>query len=497
MSDETFDAVVIGGGPGGSSSASTIALDGHRVLLLERERFPRYHIGESLLPSTVLGACRFLGAGKALEEAGFVKKYGGTFRWGKNPEPWTFRFSEAYFMESGPEVFAYQVLRSKFDLILLDNARRQGVAVREEQTATGVIFEGHRVAGVRYEDKAGTKRTVRSRYVIDASGQSSLLANRIGKKKIDEFFRNIALFGYFAGGFRFPEPERRGNIFCAAFAAGWIWYIPLSEELTSVGVVIRREDAGRIQELGAEAALSRFIDECPQIREMLRNAERVTTGDLGKVRVIRDYSYTNERFWAPGAVLVGDAACFIDPVFSSGVHLATYAGILAGRSVNSCLRGEVEEPAAFEEFERRYRREFALFYEFLVSFYEMHRDESSYFWSARKVLGAPDGGGREAFVRLVSGLSQTFTHGQAEQALAGLAKTTATLESLTASSGPVVPSREQLAQVRPRVSERLSLMTLGARADGTGAADAASEQALFEGGLAVSEDGLCWRHVGS
>jgi halogenation protein CepH len=119
MSDETSTLVVIGGGPGGSSSASTIALDGHRVLLLERERFPRYHIGESLLPSTVLGACRFLGAGKALEGSGFRQEStAARFVGAKIPSPWTFRFSEAYFMESGPEVFAYHVLRSKFDLIL-------------------------------------------------------------------------------------------------------------------------------------------------------------------------------------------------------------------------------------------------------------------------------------------------------------------------------------------------------------------------------------------
>jgi halogenation protein CepH len=132
----------------------------------------------------------------------------------------------------------------------------------------------------------------------------------------------------------------------------------------------------------------------------------VTEGPYGQYRIRKDYSYCNTRFWIPGALLVGDAACFVDPVFSSGVHLATYSALLAARSVNTCLRGEVGEEKSFNEFEQRYRREFSNFYQFLVAFYDMDKDMDSYFWSARKVLNTEERA-NDSFIRLVSGTSFT------------------------------------------------------------------------------------------
>src|SRR5262249_48607078 len=142
-------------------------------------------------------------------------------------------------------------------------------------------------------------------------------------------------------------------------------------------------------------------------------ATRVTEGMYGEIRTRKDYSYTHNRFWIPGAVLVGDAACFIDPVFSSGVHLATYSALLAARSINTVLAGKLDEARCFEEFERRYRREYGHFYEFLVAFYDMHQQTESYFWKARKVLNT-DERDNDAFVRLVAGMSA-----EAEPAFAG------------------------------------------------------------------------------
>jgi halogenation protein CepH len=240
-----------------------------------------------------------------------------------------------------------------------------------------------------------------ARFVIDASGNGSKIYKGVGgSRKYSEFFRGLALYGYFEGGKRLPPPMS-GNILSAAFDSGWFWYIPLSETLTSVGVVVRQELAQRIQG-DPDEALRSLISECPIISEYLADAHRITEGDYGKLRVRRDYSYNNTSFWRPGMALIGDAACFIDPVFSQGVHLATYGGLLAARSVNTALAGTVPEDAAFAEFETRYRMEYARFHDFLVAFYDMHQDENSYFWSAKKVTGSA-GSTVESFVELVAG----------------------------------------------------------------------------------------------
>lgn len=398
---EVFDVIVVGGGPAGSAAASLVAKQGHRVLLLEKEFFPRYQIGESLLPSTVQGVCGLLGVAEELEQAGFTVKQGGTFLWGANPEPWRFTFNDA-FPEHTEPITAFQVERMKFDQILLENARKLGVEIREGSTVTEVLERGGRVRGVRYRDAQGQEWTVAARFVVDASGNASRLHGAVSDRQYSEFFKNIALFGYFENGKRQPAPYS-GNILSATFEDGWFWYIPLTDKLTSVGAVVRHDLADRVQGDRA-AALEALIKKCPMVSDFLADATRVTEGPYGEVRVRKDYSYSGDRYWRPGMVLIGDAACFVDPVFSSGVHLATYSALLAARSINSVLGGVVEEDAAFEEFEARYRHEYGKIYEFLVSFYDTHVDESSYFWSAKKITHYEDDE-RAAFVRLVSGLS--------------------------------------------------------------------------------------------
>jgi halogenation protein CepH len=484
-----FDVVVVGGGPGGSTLAALVALRGHRVLVLEKEHFPRYQIGESLLPSTIHGVCRLTGVADELAKVGFPPKRGGTFRWGANPEPWTFAFSVSERM-AGPTSHAYQVERSKFDEILLRHAGRVGAEVREGCSVLNVIEDGDRVVGVRYADENGEQHEVTGRYVVDASGNKSRIYQKAGgTREYSEFFRSLALFGYFEGGKRLPAPNEN-NILCVAFENGWFWYIPLSDTLTSVGAVVRREDAEKIQG-DSEKALHGLIDECPMISDYLAEARRVTDGQYGQLRVRKDYSYHNTVFWRPGMVLIGDAACFVDPVFSSGVHLATYSALLAARSINSVLAGDLDENTAMAEFEARYRREYGVFYEFLVSFYEMHQSETSYFWQAKKVTGEnkPE---LEAFVDLIGGVSSgeaalTDANALTERLRANTAEFTSAVDTLVAEdSQSMVPfmKSEIIKGVMQEGGQVQMHALLGE--------DAEPEAPLFPGGLVASVDGLQW-----
>ncbi|WP_330357969.1 tryptophan 7-halogenase (plasmid) [Streptomyces chartreusis] len=486
---EEFDVAVVGGGPAGSTLAALVAKQGHRVVVLEKENFPRYQIGESLLPSTIHGVCRLSGAADDLAKAGFPLKRGGTFRWGARPEPWTFAFSVSPRM-AGPTSVAYQVERSKFDDILLKNARKQGADVREGCSVRGVIEEGERVRGLTYADADGNEREIRARYVVDASGNKSRLYNKVGgSREYSDFFRSLALFGYFENGKRMPEPNRF-NILCVAFESGWFWYIPLSDTLTSVGAVVRREMAEKIQG-DPEKALRALIDECPMIADYLSDATRVTEGQYGEIRVRKDYSYHHTTFTRPGMMLVGDAACFVDPVFSSGVHLATYSSLLAARSLNSVLAGKVDEDAAMKEFEARYRREYGVFYEFLVSFYEMHRDENSYFWQAKKVTANSEPE-LQSFVELIGGVSS------GEQ---GLMNADALSERLADNSEEFATAVEKFAAnedgssvplfsssvVRNAMHEAGQVQMRALLGE-----DAEPETPMFPGGLVSSPDGLYW-----
>jgi halogenation protein CepH len=488
-SSEEFDVVVVGGGPAGATVASLIAMQGHRVLILEKEKFPRYQIGESLLPSTIHGVCRLLGVTEQIEQAGFTRKRGGTFKWGANPEPWKFAFAISPKM-AGRTSHAFQVERMKFDQILLDNARRVGVDVREMCPVSEVVENGGQVEGVRYSDAGGEPRQALARYVVDASGNKSRIYSSVGgERQYSEFFRNLALFGYFTNGKRLAPPDE-GNILCVAFDSGWFWYIPLSPTLTSVGAVVRRELADKIQG-DPEKMLQGLIDECPTIKDYLGEATRVTDGEYGRLRVRKDYSYHHTKFWRPGMVLVGDAACFVDPVFSSGVHLATYGGLLAARSINSVLADRVDEKTAFEEFEIRYRGEYRVFYEFLTAFYDMHADEESYFWNAMKVTNSTRSD-LEAFVDLVGGVSSGELSLTDAEAVARRFQSQAA-EFATAVGNLAGQEEEDMVPLfKPSVVREVLQVGAQIQTNALLGEDAEPEAPVYPGGLIPSPDGMFW-----
>ena len=486
---EQYDVCVIGGGPGGSTAATFVAMQGHRVLLVEKESLPIYKIGESLLPATIHGICAMLGVADELQSQHFVRKLGGTFRWGKNKQPWTFAFAGSSRFQ-GPTSYAYQVERIKFDAILLNNARRKGVEVLDQHRVADVIFDNGRVSGLKLLDKAGTERLVRSEYVIDASGHTSATARHAGERIYSRFFRNIAVFGYFNHGGRLPAPNS-GNIFCAAFERGWFWYIPLSDTLTSVGAVIGHEYSSLLRE-GYELALFELINACEPIRSLLSGATRCSDAPYDEIRVRKDYSYCNSSFWKPGLVLVGDAACFVDPVFSSGVHLATYSALLAARSINTYLGKHLDEAAAFAEFEARYRREYRYFYDFLTAFYELDQGLDGYYWAARKLLNAEEVG-EQAFLNLVGGDASGELMQSNQCNLTKHAEIANILFSAAAGA-----SADMSGENGHRTSERAGfwgeLISEGAQLQLRGALKSAvpQERPLFPNGLVPSENGLHW-----
>ncbi|WIM94446.1 FAD-dependent oxidoreductase [Actinoplanes oblitus] len=398
---EEFDVVVTGGGPAGSTVGALVAMRGHRVLVLEKEVFPRFQIGESLLPATVHGVCRALGVTDELAAAEFRVRSGGTYRWGADPEPWSYSFADSPRL-TGATSFAYQAERRRFDEILLRNAQRNGAEVREGCAVVGVTEAGDRVTGLRYTDADGAEHEVAARWVVDASGAGGKLSTAVGGVRDHaDSPGGLAVSGYF-GRCRQPAPYG-GNTLIVAFDGGWFWYTPVTGGLTSVGAVVRGELADQVRD-DPEKAFAALIAGCPPIADLLAEAARVTAGSFGRLRLTANDTYAHTTFWRPGMVLVGDAACFVDQVLPSGVHLATHGALLAARAINSVLAGAADEKAALTAFEAAYRREFAVLHDLTASFHEKDADQKTVFRYATHITTG-EHSAAESFATLAGGVS--------------------------------------------------------------------------------------------
>ncbi len=389
---ESCDVVVIGGGPGGSACATLLADRGYHVVLLERARFPREHVGESLLPASI-PVLEQIGVMPEVEAAGFVVKRGATLVWGKDPEPWSWYFAD----DPGQRPTSFQVVRSEFDHILLKNSARHGVDVREEHHVLDIEFNGDRVTGVQFIHD-GDEGRIDCRFLVDASGQAAMLSRKLDLHQWDKHFKNLAVYGYYRDA-RHLEPPNDGNIFIESYEHGWLWKIPLHTGVTSVGAVVDK-DMGQqgLRELGARGFLEAQVALAPHTKELLADATLVQEPDIE-----RDWSYTSKQFAGDGFVLVGDAACFVDPLFSSGVHLALGSAALAANYVKSALEEPQTRDQAAQLYESLYRKQYDYFHLTAQLFYGTNHSADSYFWEARRILGDDAATPREAFVRVVSG----------------------------------------------------------------------------------------------
>lgn len=393
MSD--CQVLVIGGGPAGSTAAALLARQGIDVVLTERQRFPRYHIGESLLPSS-LRIFDELGIREKVESHGFQRKAGALFDWGN--QVWDFEFGT----KEAP-VYAFQVVRSEFDQILLENAAAMGVDVREEANVTGIEFDDERPREAMLIDSRGEHRSCSFDILVDASGRTGMLATRyLRNRNFHNAFRNVAIWGYWRDAARLDRGPEGATASCS-IPSGWIWAIPLHDGSLSVGVILHKT---ALKDLREESDLDGIYHDALKSSPIVRDI--VGPGELmGPLRTETDYSYAAESFSGPGYYMVGDAACFLDPLLSSGIHLATFSGLLAAASIGSALRGEVSETEASGFFGASYRRAYIRMLVLVSAFYQMHvHGRDAYFRKAQELTGG-DYDKHDlaaAFVQVVSGV---------------------------------------------------------------------------------------------
>lgn len=356
---EETSVAIVGGGPAGATLGAYLALAGIDHVIFERERFPRHHVGESLVGITnrVFHEIGFLGK---LDAAGFVEKRAAVWipKSGKGayelrilPDP---RFGLDH---------TFHVDRARFDQLLLEHAASLGSRVEQETRVCDVLMEDGRACGVRVEQD-GVEHSVRARYVVDASGRSTLLGSKLRLKERDPLFDQYAIYAYFEAFDRGPASMRDHiHIHFLPTRRGWVWQIPVDAEVTSVGVVTERDDFRR-DGRDPESYFLRHVESHPELRRRIQPARRI-----GPFRTEGDYSYSMQRLTGPGFLLVGDAARFVDPIFSSGVSVAVNSACFAAQALQEALSGDESE--ALKRYEERLGAGIRVWYDFIKIYYKL------------------------------------------------------------------------------------------------------------------------------
>ena len=359
---EVYDAVVIGGGPGGSTVATALSRAGRRVAVVEREKFPRFHVGESLLPFSLPIFDR-LGVHEKVRAAGYQEKFGAFFWNESNGTTRPVVFANA---RDRNHPMAYHVKRADFDDLLLRHSASCGAEIHEETLVEDVLFDGSRATGVRVRPSSGgATREIRARAVVDASGQGALLSRKLGLRRFDPKLKRAALFAHYQG-LRWPEGSQPGDILLPIDKGVWYWIIPFSDGTCSVGGVFDPVEIRFTEGASPEARFEDLIARSGRMQVLLTGARR-----FSKAYGVSDYSARSERLGGDGWVLVGDAATFLDPVFSTGVFLAMAMGERAAETIDRALarKGRVDA-RDFRSYERQANRMVGRFRRFVYNFYD-------------------------------------------------------------------------------------------------------------------------------
>jgi len=354
-----FDLTVVGGGPAGSSAAITAAELGQKVLVLERERFPRFHIGESLLPASN-GLLEKLGVADQVREAGFVVKRGASFWMADGRAEHYIDFSQSREVDA-PQT--YQVRRDRFDSILLEQARKSGATVLEETAAKSVEISDDGVTLV-YENATRGREEVRSKFLIDASGQSGFLAKRWGLRQGDRELKSVAIHCRYRG-VQALSGDRAGDIRVVSLPEmGWVWLIPLSPDEMSVGVVVPRSRLSTTEALPG-GAIDGTINSYPALAALFEDTEATSP-----IRREADFSYLPESYASSRWLLAGDAGSFLDPVFSTGVTLALKSGREAAEAVGRALANGRSREAILKRYSDEQFSTYRFFRRLVSAFYD-------------------------------------------------------------------------------------------------------------------------------
>lgn len=354
--------IVIGGGPSGSTVSTLIAQKGYRVRLYEREKFPRFHIGESLIPQTYWVMQR-LNMLPKMKSSHYVKKYSVQFvgSSGRLSEPF-------YFLDHKPHESSqtWQVRRSEFDQLMLENAAEHGVDVHQGVRILEVLFEGDRAVGVRLQDENGEERVERADVIVDASGQSTMIMGKLGIRDWDPLLKKAACWTYWEGAERdIGRNEGATIVLSVQGKAGWFWYIPLHDNIVSVGVVASYDYLFKNRESkDFETIYHEEVDRCPAVKQRIGNARRA---DI--YRAAKEYSYRSRHAAGNGWVLVGDALGFLDPLYSSGVLLALKSGELAADAICEGLAKGDTSRAQLSKWEDDYFRGMERMRQLVLAYY--------------------------------------------------------------------------------------------------------------------------------